>query len=239
MKPVIAITPEAITLRSRMDGRGSFCGVSYSEAIELGGGVPLIVPLTRDHRVLDHFIETCAGWLLTGGGDVAAKFYAPRMSMSLRKKISGADEVRDEMEIYVLRKLQECDRPVFGICRGIQVMNVAFGGTLLPHLEGHRNPQPDALAHRIEWTKHGRLNRAMEGFDRVNTSHHQAVDRVAPGFEVVARASDGIVEAMERPDARFCCGVQFHPERLVKKAPQFQKLFREFVKACRGRGRDA
>jgi putative glutamine amidotransferase len=185
--------------------------------------------------VLDHFLETCAGWLLTGGGDVAAKFYAPRMSTSLRKKISGADEVRDEMEIYVLRKLQECDRPVFGICRGIQVMNVAFGGTLLPHLEGHRNPQPDALAHRIEWTKHGRLNRAMEGFDRVNTSHHQAVDRVAPGFEVVARAPDGIVEAMERPDARFCCGVQFHPERLVKKAPQFQKLFREFVKVCRGR----
>ncbi len=235
MKPVIAITPEAITLRSRMDGRGSFCGVSYSEAIELAGGVPLIVPLTRDHRVLDHFLETCAGWLLTGGGDVAAKFYAPRMSTTLRKKISGADEVRDEMEIYVLRKLRERDRPVFGICRGIQVMNVAFGGTLLPHLDGHRNPQPDALAHKIEWTKRGRLNRAMEGFDRVNTSHHQAVDRVAPGFEVVARAPDGIVEAMERPEARFCCGVQFHPERLVKKTPQFQKLFREFVKACRGR----
>ena len=235
MKPVIAITPEAITLPSRMDGRGSFCGVSYSEAIELAGGVPLIVPLTRDHRVLDHFLETCAGWLLTGGGDVAAKFYAPRMSTTLRKKISGADEVRDEMEIYVLRKLRKRDQPVFGICRGIQVMNVAFGGTLLPHLDGHRNPKPDALAHKIEWTKRGRLNRAMEGFDRVNTSHHQAVDRVEPGFEVVARAPDGVVEAMERPDARFCCGVQFHPERLVKKAPQFQKLFREFVKVCRGR----
>ena len=235
MKPVIAIIPEAITLRSRMDGRGSFCGVSYSEAIELGGGVPLIVPLTRDHRLLDHFLETCAGWLLTGGGDVAAKFYAPRMSTTLRKKISGADEVRDEMEIYVLRKLRKRDQPVFGICRGIQVMNVAFGGTLLPHLDGHRNPKPDALAHKIEWTKRGRLNRAMEGFDRVNTSHHQAVDRVAPGFEVVARAPDGVIEAIEKPDARFCCGVQFHPERLVKKAPQFQKLFREFVKVCRGR----
>src|SRR5690242_18156336 len=107
MKPVIAITPEAITLRSRMDGRGSFCGVSYSEAIELAGGIPLIVPLPRDARVLDHFIDTCDGWLLTGGGDVTPKFYAPRMSATLRKKISGADEVRDEMEIYVARKLQE------------------------------------------------------------------------------------------------------------------------------------
>ena len=233
MKPVIAITAEAITLRSRMDGRGSFCGVSYSEAVELGGGIPLIVPLTRDRAVLDHFLKTCDGWLLTGGGDVSAKFYAPRMSTTLRKKISGADEVRDEMEIYVARKLRERDQPLFGICRGIQVMNVALGGTLLPHLPGHRNPQPDAFAHTIEWTKGGRLHRAMEGFDRVNTSHHQAVDRVAHSFRVVARAKDGTVEAMEKPGARFYCGVQFHPERLVKKAPAFQKLFREFVKACR------
>jgi putative glutamine amidotransferase len=233
MKPVIAITAEAITLRSRMDGRGSFCGVSYSEAIELAGGVPLIVPLTHDKAVLDHFLKTCDGWLLTGGGDVSAKFYAPRMPATLRKKISGADEVRDEMEIYVVRKLQERDQPVFGICRGIQVMNVAFGGTLIPHIGGHRNPRPDAYAHSIEWTHDGRLRRAMNGFDRVNTSHHQAVDRVARGFAVAARSREGIVEAMELPDARFFCGVQFHPERLINRAPEFQKLFREFVKACR------
>jgi putative glutamine amidotransferase len=234
MKPVIAITPEAIALPWRIDGRGSFCGVSYSEAIELAGGVPLVVPLTRDRQVLDHYLDTCAGWLLTGGGDVCAKFYAPRMSATLKGKIDGADEVRDEMEIYVVRKLVEHNQPVFGICRGIQMMNVALGGTLIPHLDGHRHPKPDALAHKIEWTKNGKLKRAMDGFDRVNTSHHQAVDRVARGFEVVARAPDGIIEAMERPEARFCCAVQFHPERLVKKSPQFLKLFRVFVKACRG-----
>jgi putative glutamine amidotransferase len=233
MKPVIAITPEAITLPSRIDGRGSFCGVSYSQAIELAGGIPLIVPLTRDRRVLDHYIDTCDGWLLTGGGDVEAKCYAPRMTAALRKKISGADEGRDEMEIYVLGKLAERDRPVFGICRGIQVMNVAFGGTLIPHIGGHRNPKPDVFAHRIKWTKSGRLRKAMNGFDQVNTSHHQAVDRVARGFEVVASAPDGIVEAMENPKARYCCAVQFHPERLVERAPEFLNLFRDFVKACR------
>jgi putative glutamine amidotransferase len=235
MKPVIAITPEAITLPSRIDGRGSFCGVSYSEAIELAGGIPLVVPLTRDWRVLDHYLDACAGWLLTGGGDVCAKFYAPRMPAALRKKIGGADEVRDEMEIYVLRKLIERDQPMFGICRGIQVMNVAFGGTLIPHLDGHQNPKPDALAHEITWTKNETLKKAMNGFNRVNTTHHQAVDRVARGFEVVARAPDGIIEAMEKPDARFCCAVQFHPERLVKKAPAFLNIFREFVKACRAK----
>jgi putative glutamine amidotransferase len=233
MKPVIAITPEAITLPSRIDGRGAFCGVSYSRAIEAAGGVPLVVPLTRDRRVLDHYLDTCDGWLLTGGGDVEAKWYAPRLPAPLRRKISGADKGRDELEIYVLRKLAERDRPAFGICRGIQVMNVAFGGTLLPHIDGHRNPKPDALAHRLEWIKGGRLQKAMRGFDRANTSHHQAVDRVARGFEVVARAPDGIIEAMEKSDARYCCAVQFHPERLVERAPAFLDLFRDFVRACR------
>jgi putative glutamine amidotransferase len=235
MKPVIGITPEAITLPSRVDGRGAFCGVSYSQAIELAGGVPVIVPLTRNRGVLDHFLKTCDGWLLTGGGDVSAKFYAPRMPAAQRKKIYGADPVRDEMEIYLLRKLAARDQPVLGICRGIQVMNVAFGGTLVPHLAGHHNPQPDALAHRIDWNGNGRLQKAMDGFDRVNTSHHQAVDRVARGFEVVARAPDGTIEAMEMPGARFCWAVQFHPERLVRKEPRFLRLFEALVNEARKR----
>jgi putative glutamine amidotransferase len=234
MKPVIAITPEAIRLPSRIDARGSFCGVAYSEAIEFAGGVPLIVPLTRNRHVLDHYLDSCDGWLLTGGGDVCAKFYAPRMSAMLKAKIDGADEVRDEMEIYVSRQLAARDQPAFGICRGIQVMNVALGGTLIPHLGGHRHPQPDAFAHKIEWTKNGKLKKALAGFNRVNTSHHQAVDCVARGLDVVARAPDGIIEALERPGARFYCAVQFHPERLLKKSPQFLKLFRAFVKSCRG-----
>jgi putative glutamine amidotransferase len=206
--------------------------VSYSEAIELAGGVPLIVPLTRDKKVLDHFLDSCDGWLLTGGGDVCAEFYAPDMPAALRRKVSGADEVRDEMEIYVLRRLAKRDKPMLGICRGIQVMNVAFGGTLLPHLDGHRNAKPEALAHPIEWTKEGRLKRALDACRAVNTTHHQAVDRVARGLEVTARAPDGVVEAMEKPKARFFCAVQFHPERLVKVAPEFLKLFREFIRAC-------
>jgi len=233
MNPVIAITPEAITLPTRIDGRGSFCGVSYSEAIELAGGTPLIVPLTSERRILDHYLETCDGWLLTGGGDVCARFYAPRMAPVLRKKIHGADEVRDKMEIYVSRRLAERDQPLFGICRGIQVINVALGGTLVPHVNGHHHPKPDALVHGIEWTKNGRLKRVMGGVHRVNTSHHQALARVADDLEVVARAPDGVIEAVERPEARFYCAVQFHPERLVTKAPQFLNLFREFVKACR------
>jgi putative glutamine amidotransferase len=155
------------------------------------------------------------------------------MPPALRRKISGADEARDEMEIYVLRQLAERDQPLLAICRGIQVMNVAFGGTLVPHLKGHRYSRSEASGHPIRWTKNGKLKRALDACRAVNTTHHQAIDRVAPGFEVTARAPDGVIEALEKPDARFFCGVQFHPERLVGVAPGFRKLFREFVRACR------
>ena len=235
MKPVIAISPESITLSSRIDGHGSFCGVSYSRAVEIAGGIPLILPLTDDRKLLDLFLQRCNGLMLIGGGDVNPSRYGRRLRRPERKTLSGVDDVRDEMEIYLCRRALKRDLPVLGICRGIQLINVAFGGTLLPHVVGHRNPKPDALAHKIEWVRDGKLRRALDGCDKVNTTHHQAVDRVAKGFQVVARAPDGIVEAMEKPNARFFCAVQFHPERLTNVAPAFQKLFREFVKACRRR----
>ena len=235
MKPVIAITPEAITLESRWDGRGAFCGVSYSRAIELAGGLPLVLPLTTDRKILDHFLSTCDGLMLTGGGDVNPRRYGARVGAGVRKTLFGVDDVRDAMEISLLRAAARDDRPVLAICRGIQVMNVAFGGTLLPDIPGHRHPKPDLLVHRIDWAKGGKLKKAMNGFDRVNTSHHQAIDRVADGFVVTAVAPDGIVEAMEKPGLRFFCGVQFHPERLVRVAPAFRRLFEAFTRASGAR----
>ena len=202
MKPVIAITPTGKP--------------EYAQAIELAGGLPLVLPLTSEHRVLDRFLDACDGLMLTGGGDVNPKRYGGKS----HPKIFGVDDVRDAMEIYLVRQAVKRDLPVLGICRGIQVMNVALGGTLIPDLPAHRHS-------RVHWTHPKQLPVCK----CVNTSHHQAVDELAPGLRVVARAPDGVIEAVERPGKRFCCAVQFHPERM----PGTRRLFRALVAAARKR----
>ena len=232
MKPIIALTPEAITLPANHVRRGAFCGASYSEAIAAAGGLPIILPLTREPAILRQLLSHCHGLLLTGGADVSHKFYAPRMPTRQRATIQGVDEIRDEMEIYLTRLALRNDLPVFGICRGIQVMNVALGGTLLPDMPGRRHSKPIALKHALRWEKSSKMRATLRAPALlVNTTHHQALDKVAPGLRVVARAKDGVIEAIEHDSARFFWGVQFHPERLVKVAPQFLRLFKAFVAA--------
>ena len=232
VKPLIALTPEAKTLPANHARRGAYCGVSYSDAVAAAGGLPVILPLTRDPALLRLILHRCQGLLLTGGADVSHKFYAPRLPADQRATIHGVDEVRDEMEIYLTRAALRNDLPVFGICRGIQVMNIALGGTLIPDLPGHDHPQTDGLLHTLQWEPTSQM-RATLGprAGAVNTSHHQALDRVATGLAVTARSEDGIIEAVEHKTARFFWGVQFHPERLLKAAPQFLRLFQALVAA--------
>ena len=232
VKPVIALTPEAISLPANHAKRGAFCGEAYSDAVVKAGGVPVILPLTCDLSLLRQLWQHCDGLLLTGGADVSHKFYAPRMPSRQRAAIQGVDEVRDEMEIWLTRAALRDNRPVLGICRGIQVMNVALGGTLLTDIPNHRHPQADGLIHRLHWEQSSKIRAALgTPAVAVNTTHHQALDKVAPGLRVTARAEDGIAEAVEHTAARFCWGVQFHPERLVKVAPQHRQLFKAFVAA--------
>jgi putative glutamine amidotransferase len=259
-KPLIGITTEAITL-ARPDGRGAFCGGAYSDAITLAGGLPVALPLTNDAATLAALLARCDGILLAGGGDVEEDTgaYGRKLTTKERKTLSSVDAVRDAMEIHLIRQLVEQDKPVLGICRGIQMMNVALGGTLLPDVPNHRQP------HRIEWTQGnsltqtlspqmGRGDRAESPLprssgerikvrgqerdqkvdlhlsDQVNSTHHQALGRVAPALEVIARAEDGIIEAVNVTGMKFGLGVQFHPERLM---PEFSRLFEIFVAAAK------
>lgn len=227
MKPVIAVTPEAMTVPKT----GAFCGAGYCRAVELGGGVPVILPLTANKSVLDQLIRRCDGLLLSGVGDIHPRFYAPRMTAVERRKCREVDEVRDVMEIFLTRVALRRRMPVLGICRGIQVMNVALGGTLLADVPGHAHKVAMARIQRVEWLPGSAMGKVLGvAGNRVTSTHHQALGRVAPGLRVVAWAEDGVVEAVEHVSARYFWGVQFHPERMVQ-VPAFRRLFRAFVRA--------
>ena len=203
----------------------------YIESLARAGAKMRWVELSDPEQAVQDAL-TCDGLLLPGGGDMDPKFYG-------QERIPACGEpnlLRDAAEPLLLRAFLAADKPVLGICRGIQVMNAVLGGDLYQDIKPFEH-----LPHNGHWAKvhtvtvrRGTLLSRILGQDTVlvNSQHHQAVDRVAPGFTLAALSEDGIVEAIEKPDARFCLGVQWHPEWLSDADPAMQGLFDAFVNAC-------
>ncbi len=203
----------------------------YMESLARAGAGMHWVELSDPEQAVQDAL-TCDGLLLPGGGDMDPKFYG-------QERIPACGEpnlLRDAAEPLLLRAFLAADKPVLGICRGIQVMNAVLGGDLYQDIKPFEH-----LPHNGHWAKvhtvtvrRGTLLSRILGQDTVlvNSQHHQAVDRVAPGFTLAALSEDGIVEAIEKPDAGFCLGVQWHPEWLSDADPAMQSLFDAFVNAC-------
>lgn len=203
----------------------------YMESLARAGAKMRWVELSDPEQAVQDAL-TCDGLLLPGGGDMDPKFYG-------QARIPACGEpnlLRDAAEPLLLHAFLAADKPVLGICRGIQVMNAVLGGDLYQDIKPFEH-----LPHNGHWAKvhivtvrRGTLLSRILGQDTVlvNSQHHQAVDRVAPGFTLAALSEDGIVEAIEKPDARFCLGVQWHPEWLSDADPAMQGLFDAFVNAC-------
>jgi putative glutamine amidotransferase len=215
----------------------------YCQAILAAGGIPLLLPFLEDERPLRRLYETLDGLLLCGGGDVAPIHYGAGDG----GRLVMVEPQRDGVELVLTRWALGDGRPILGICRGAQVLNVAAGGTLIQDIPLE---VPGALLHRTkEYPAHevtvergSLLAQALADGQGtgdlahvlVNSRHHQAVQRVAPGFVVSATAPDGVIEAIERrPDDRsFVLGVQWHPENLVLADAAMARLFRHFVNTC-------
>ena len=199
----------------------------YRRAVVAAGAEPVdLVPGTKSLPEVD-------GLLLPGGWDVDPYFYGEQRD----EKLGQTDRELDETELALFGQAREREIPVLGICRGQQVINVAMGGSLVQHLEGHevRALGRSHLAHTIEVDPTSELGQAAgEHKVRVNSLHHQAIKRLAPGLQQSASGEDGTVEGVESDDG-LIVAVQCHPEELTTDLPWARKLFERFVARARGR----
>lgn len=217
---------------------------SYLAAVEAAGGLPLLIHLTDDQDVLDAFYQQCDGLLFCGGGDIAPAHYG----QTPHPRLGAVEELRDRVELRLARRAVADRKPVLGICRGIQLLNVALGGTLyqdinaelpgtLDHRESSQRSDRAYLAHLLTLERDSWLAEILDATTiAVNTLHHQAVRDVASGLRVVGRAPDGVVEAVEGTGDTFIAGVQCHPEELWQSAePRWKRLFTGFVERAASR----
>jgi len=216
-KPLIALT-----LQHDLSADRLWLQKEYAEAIRLCGGIPIVLP-PSSLSDLSSLIKRTDGVLLTGGPDLNPAYYGEETS-----PLCGAiSDCRDAFEISLVRLCFQHDRPLFGICRGIQVMNAALGGTLVQHTPLHSGDYPEGRRlHPI---------RVSEFTYCVNSRHHQLIDRTAPPFRVFARDENGDIEGICLPGKRFFIGVQWHPEQILHTEPLSRALFVRFIEECRKR----
>ena len=202
---------------------------SMANAIEAAGGVPISLPVTANEEYRSRMAETLDGLLLSGGTDVDPSSYGQS-----NDRWPGQPE-RDDFESALLHALRAQGKPVLGVCRGHQLINVAFGGTLIPDIltdrEGcheHRSQELYcSLRHPIEFKEGTALSQIFAEISDVNTVHHQAIDRLADGLEAIAWSDDGLIEAVQATDGAWTWGVQWHPEWDPRRADQ--ALFAYFL----------
>jgi len=211
-------------------------GQAYIEALVSHGAVPLLIPNGLPRALLRRALAHIDGLLLSGGGDVDPSFYGEPRS----EYCQHVDRVRDETELRLTRMAVACDKPVLAICRGIQVLNVAAGGTLYQDIEAerpgsakHRHKERALPVHTVSLEPDSMLGDVLgEQLLEVNSLHHQAVKSVGRGLRVVGVSEDGLVEAIEMPGKRFIVGVQWHPEEMATRASHARALFASFVAAA-------
>lgn len=239
MKPIIGISAhprivEIATGPALLHTASRF----YVDSVERAGGMPVILPVL-DPDAVDYLLSAVNGILLTGGGDVAPSRYGAVPTADTH----GVDPLRDAFEIRLIQAAIEADMPLLATCRGMQVLNVAMGGSLIqhvPHATGQEHDRVDRwhdAVHRVKIEPDSHLAEALGATEvDVNSIHHQAVDQAAPGTRAVAWAEDDTVEAIEVPGSPHIVAVQWHPE-LLEDWPEQQGLFRQLVEHAAVRAR--
>lgn len=205
----------------------------YLDGLRQAGCLPMILPLTKEPEEIDQILSMVDGILLTGGQDVSPELYGETPALT-----GEICEMRDAMERLLLKKAMVLEKSVLGICRGIQFINAALGGSLYQDIpsqrpsavEHHQCPPYDQPSHEVALVQGSPLQTLL-GQEKllVNSYHHQAVKRLADGLEVMARSEDGLVEAVWKPDQSFLWAVQWHPEFSFRTDAASRRIFDAFT----------
>lgn len=215
-------------------GDRQFVTNTYIQAIRYSGGIPLVLPLIRSDHMLSQYISLCDGFLFCGGNDITPLLFGQEP-----KNGNGKTNITlDLFQIRLMKQILKTEKPIFAICRGMQVYNVACGGTIyqdislqpgkhLDHMQ--QSYSRSEVSHRIAVVPDSQLCKYIGNNLFVNSYHHQTIDAPGRGLEICARASDNTIEALEMPSHPFAIGVQWHPECMYRKSPEMRSLFREFI----------
>ena len=243
MGPVIGISVSTLLLPGTRGVRRFCLPEYYVDCVLDAGGIPYLLP-NIPSKYADKLLESLDGLVLSGGVDVDPATYGEEPHPELGEVDAG----RDAFEVALTHGARRMGLPIFAICRGVQVINVAAGGTLIQdissdvkdhHQHAQKTVPPSALSHSIHVKSGTHLGTIVgEAKVRVNSFHHQAVDKVGDGYIACATAADGVIEAIEDPDHPFCIGVQWHPERM-RNNELTKALFRAFVEVARRRAMTA
>lgn len=233
-KPIIGLTPQYDYEKNRV-----WVGPNYLDAIRAAGGVPIVLPLIIDKEELAVAANVCDGFLFTGGPDISPF----RFQEETIRQCGVVVPERDKMEEDLFCLTMEADKPILGICRGIQVLNVFLGGTLYQDIPAQlgsasqlahsQNSGNSVLSHSVIVEKDSLLyDIVSKEYLQVNSFHHQAIKDIAPSLKSAGVAPDSIIEAIYHPEKKFFLGIQWHPEHLFRSNEDALLIFRAFVNAC-------
>lgn len=243
MKPIILLTSYFVTreeikstpIRGKLNQDLAICTCDYIHSIEKAGGVPIVAPSIRDTEAIMKMFEVADGVLFTGGEDVHPRHFGE----SIVEDNVEVSERRDSFELKLAELALKSNKSILGICRGMQLLNVAAGGTLHQDLKTNidhtiPNTPKERLLHEVKISPNTRLHEIYkEDYKEVNSFHHQAVKDLAGVYIPTAYAADGIIEAYEMKGERFVVGVQWHPEMMHEKYPDELEIFKAFINSIK------
>lgn len=236
MKTVVGVSA-SIKFETHEVYPSSFINTAYTDSIIRANGIPFILPVCNNESILKKMVESVDGILLSGGEDIHPFLFNEEPI----EKIGHISEERDFLDFKILKYAVEMKKPVLGICRGHQVINVFFSGNIYQDIatqtsskiKHSQSARINLATHKINIKKDSFLYDIFGKSTEINSFHHQAIKDVSDKFDVIATSNDGIIEAIEYKGDEFIIGTQWHPEVMAESNGKMQEIFNRFVKKCK------